>query len=144
MKRELMWAPDIGQYALRIGCVPVARGKRGQAIAKMLSDVDRGAADPGQLIIYPQGTRIAPGVKAPYKVGTALLYEQTGQPCVPAATNVGLFWPRKGIYRKPGLAVVEFLPRIEPGLGRDAFLARLQNEVETASNALMKEAGFDA
>lgn len=144
MKRELMWAPVIGQYALRIGCVPVARGKRGQAIAKMLSDVDRGAADPGQLIIYPQGTRIAPGVKAPYKVGTALLYEQTGQPCVPAATNVGLFWPRKGIYRKPGLAVVEFLPRIEPGLGRDAFLARLQNEVETASNALMKEAGFDA
>lgn len=144
MKRELMWAPVIGQYALRIGCVPVARGKRGQAIAKMLSDVDRGAADPGQLIIYPQGTRIAPGVNAPYKVGTALLYEQTGQPCVPAATNVGLFWPRKGIYRKPGLAVVEFLPRIEPGLGRDAFLARLQNEVETASNALMKEAGFDA
>ncbi|ASP20790.1 1-acyl-sn-glycerol-3-phosphate acyltransferase [Antarctobacter heliothermus] len=144
MKRELMWAPVIGQYALRIGCVPVARGKRGQAIAKMLSDVDRGAADPGQLIIYPQGTRIAPGVKAPYKVGTALLYEQTGQPCVPAATNVGLFWPRKGIYRKSGLAVVEFLPRIEPGLGRDAFLARLQNEVETASNALMKEAGFDA
>lgn len=144
MKRELMWAPVIGQYALRIGCVPVARGKRGQAIAKMLSDVDRGAADPGQLIIYPQGTRIAPGVNAPYKVGTALLYEQTGQPCVPAATNVGLFWPRKGIYRKPGLAVVEFLPRIEPGLGREAFLARLQNEVETASNALMKEAGFDA
>lgn len=144
MKRELMWAPVIGQYALRIGCVPVARGKRGQAIAKMLSDVDRGAAVPGQLIIYPQGTRIAPGVDAPFKVGTALLYEQTGQPCVPAATNVGLFWPRKGVYRKPGLAVVEFLPRIEPGLEREAFLAQLREEVETASNTLMKEAGFDA
>lgn len=144
MKRELMWAPVIGQYALRIGCVPVARGKRGQAIAKMLSDVDRGAVLPGQLIIYPQGTRIAPGVVAPYKVGTALLYEQTGQPCVPAATNVGLFWPRKGIYRKPGLAVVEFLPRIEPGLDRDRFLKQLREEVETASDALMKEAGFDA
>ncbi|SNS81331.1 lysophospholipid acyltransferase family protein [Antarctobacter heliothermus] len=144
MKRELMWAPVIGQYALRIGCVPVARGKRGQAIAKMLSDVNHGAADPGQLIIYPQGTRIAPGVVAPYKIGTALLYEQTGQPCVPAATNVGVFWPRKGIYRKPGLAVVEFLPRIEPGLGRDKFLERLRDEVETASDALMKEAGFDA
>ncbi|WP_417206403.1 lysophospholipid acyltransferase family protein [Antarctobacter sp.] len=144
MKRELMWAPVIGQYALRIGCVPVARGKRGQAIAKMLKDVQDGAALPGQLIIYPQGTRIAPGVKAPYKVGTALLYEQTGQACVPAATNVGLFWPRKGIYRKPGLAVVEFLPRIEPGLDRDSFLQQLQGQVETASNALMKEAGFDA
>ncbi|WP_305968789.1 MULTISPECIES: lysophospholipid acyltransferase family protein [unclassified Mameliella] len=144
MKRELMWAPVIGQYALRIGCVPVERGKRGQAIARMVKDVARGAAVPGQLIIYPQGTRIAPGVKAPYKVGTAILYEQTGQPCVPAATNVGLFWPRKGIYRKPGLAVVEFLPVIQPGLEKYAFLERLEKEVETASNALMKEAGFDA
>ncbi|MCR9275248.1 MULTISPECIES: lysophospholipid acyltransferase family protein [Mameliella] len=144
MKRELMWAPVIGQYALRIGCVPVERGKRGQAIARMVKDVARGAAVPGQLIIYPQGTRIAPGVKAPFKVGTAILYEQTGQPCVPAATNVGLFWPRKGIYRKPGLAVVEFLPVIQPGLEKYAFLERLETEVETASNALMKEAGFDA
>lgn len=144
MKRELMWAPVIGQYALRIGCVPVERGKRGQAIARMVKDVARGAAVPGQLIIYPQGTRIAPGVKAPFKVGTAILYEQTGQPCVPAATNVGLFWPRKGIYRKPGLAVVEFLPVIQPGLEKYAFLEKLEAEVETASNALMKEAGFDA
>ncbi|WP_300533938.1 1-acyl-sn-glycerol-3-phosphate acyltransferase [uncultured Mameliella sp.] len=144
MKRELMWAPVIGQYALRIGCVPVERGKRGQAIARMVKDVARGAAVPGQLIIYPQGTRIAPGVKAPFKVGTAILYEQTGQPCVPAATNVGLFWPRTGIYRKPGLAVVEFLPVIQPGLEKYAFLEKLETEVETASNALMKEAGFDA
>ena len=144
MKRELMWFPVIGQYALRIGCVPVERGKRGQAISRMLRDVAKGEADPGQLIIYPQGTRIAPGVKAPYKVGAALLYEQTGHPCVPAATNVGVFWPRKGIIRKPGLAVVEFLPVIEPGLGKEAFLDRLQHEVETASNKLMQEAGFDA
>ncbi|MGS5044114.1 lysophospholipid acyltransferase family protein [Mameliella sp. RP-9] len=144
MKRELMWAPVIGQYALRIGCVPVERGKRGQAIARMVKDVARGAAVPGQLIIYPQGTRIAPGVKAPFKVGTAILYEQTGQPCVPAATNVGLFWPRKGIYRKPGLAVVEFLPVIQPGLEKYAFLERLETEVETASNALMNDPGFDA
>ncbi|MCR8548057.1 1-acyl-sn-glycerol-3-phosphate acyltransferase [Salipiger sp. P9] len=140
MKRELLWAPVLGQYALRIGCVPVDRGKRGAAIAKMLQDVDRGTAEPGQLIIYPQGTRVAPGVHKPYKVGAALLYEQTGQPCVPAATNVGAFWPRTGIYRKPGLAVVEFLPVIAPGLPKDAFLKQLAEEVETASDALYAEA----
>ncbi|EAU45801.1 lysophospholipid acyltransferase family protein [Salipiger bermudensis] len=140
MKRELLWAPVLGQYAMRIGCVPVNRGKRGAAISQMLKDVDRGAIEPGQLIIYPQGTRVAPGVKAPYKVGAALLYQQSGQPCVPAATNVGLFWPRKGIYRKPGTAVVEFLPVIEPGLSKHAFLARLEQEVETASEALHQEA----
>lgn len=143
MKRELMWAPVIGQYALRIGCVPVDRGKRSQAIRRMLADVDKGRLEPGQLIIYPQGTRIAPGIRAPFKIGSAVLYEELGQPCVPAATNVGVFWPRKGIYRKPGLAVVEFLPRIEPGLSKADFMKRLEAEVEEASNRLMREAGFD-
>ena len=144
MKRELMWAPVIGQYGLRIGCVPVNRGKRSQAIKKMVKDVEKGTQHPGQLIIYPQGTRIAPGVKAPYKIGTAVLYEELGQDCVPAATNVGVFWPRKGIYRKPGLAVVEFLPRIKAGQSRQDFMDKLEGEVETASNALMREAGFNA
>jgi len=142
MKRELMWAPVIGQYALKIGCVPVDRGKRSEAIKGMVRDVSRGRQQPGQLIIYPQGTRIPPGVSAPYKVGSGVLYSELGQDCVPVATNVGVFWPRKGILRKPGLAVVEFLPRIREGLDRKAFMKQLEAEVETASNRLMKEAGF--
>jgi 1-acyl-sn-glycerol-3-phosphate acyltransferase len=142
MKRELLWTPFLGQYALRIGCVPVNRGKRGAAIAKMKSDVQAGTAFPGQLIIYPQGTRVAPGVAKPYKVGTGLLYEQLEQPCVPVATNVGVFWPKRGILRKPGVAVVEFLPRIEPGLPVPAFMARMEAEVEASSNRLMRDAGF--
>ena len=143
MKRELMWAPVIGQYALRIGCVPVDRGKRSQAIGKMVRDVARGRQEPGQLIIYAQGTRVAPGVKRPYKIGAGVLYEELGQTCVPAATNVGVFWPRTGIYRKPGLAVVEFLPEIAPGLSKAAFMQRLETEVEAATDRLMRDAGVD-
>lgn len=143
MKRELMWAPVIGQYALRIGCVPVDRGKRAQAIRKMVEDVAKGRQEPGQLIIYAQGTRVAPGAKRPYKVGAGVLYRETGQACVPAATNVGVFWARKGIYRKPGLAVVEFLPEIAPGLSKELFMQRLEIEVEGASDRLMREAGFE-
>lgn len=142
MKRELMFAPILGQYGLRIGCVPVNRGKRGAAIKKMLDDVRTGKQQGGQLIIYPQGTRIAPGVSAPYKAGTGALYAQMGQPCVPVATNIGVFWPKKGITRKPGLAVVEFLPRIEPGMDPKPFMALLEERIETASNALLDEAGF--
>lgn len=142
MKRELIYAPFLGQYALKIGCVPVNRGKRGAAIIRMKADVAAGAAEPGQLIIYPQGTRVDPGVSMPYKVGAGLLYEQLGQPCVPVATNVGLFWPKLGILRKPGLAVVEFLPPIAPGLKVQDFMARLEAEVETHSDRLMAEAGF--
>ncbi|MCU0903901.1 MAG: 1-acyl-sn-glycerol-3-phosphate acyltransferase [Tabrizicola sp.] len=142
MKRELIFAPFLGQYALRIGCVPVNRGKRGAAILKMKADVAKGAAEPGQLIIYPQGTRVAPGDAKPYKVGTGLLYEQLEQPCYPVAANVGLFWPKRGILRKPGLAVVEFLDPIAPGLPVSEFMAHLETAVETHSNRLMAEAGF--
>ena len=142
MKSLLKWAPILGWFALRIGCVPVDRGKRREAIRQMLADVKSGRVEPGQIIIYPQGTRVAPGASLPYKVGAYVLYEQTRQPCVPAATNVGVFWPRHGVLRKPGLAVVEFMPPIEPGLDQPAFLGRLEAEVEGASDRLMAEAGF--
>jgi 1-acyl-sn-glycerol-3-phosphate acyltransferase len=142
MKRELLWTPILGQYALRIGCIPVNRGKRGAAIKKMVDDVGRGAMRPGQLIIYPQGTRVAPGVQVPYKIGTGAIYAALGQDCVPVATNVGVFWPRHGILRKPGLAVIEFLPPIKAGLARGDFMARIESEIEGASDALMSEAGF--
>ena len=144
MKQELRFAPILGWYALRIGCVPVNRGQRGQAVRKMLADVAEGRSEPGQLIIYPQGTRVAPEAKVPYKVGTGLLYEQLGQPCYPVAANVGLFWPKRGILRKPGLAVVEFLPPIPPGLPVPEFMAQLETQVEVRSNSLMAEAGFKA
>lgn len=140
MKRILMYAPFIGQYGLRIGCIPVDRGKRGAAIEKMKRDVEKGQADPGQLIIYPQGTRVAPEDKKPYKVGTGILYEQLGQPCVPVAINVGHFWPKRGVYRKPGTAVIEFLDPIEPGLPVKDFMHRLEHEVERRSDALLAEA----
>jgi 1-acyl-sn-glycerol-3-phosphate acyltransferase len=142
MKRELIYAPILGWFALRIGSVPVDRGKRGAAILKMMADVKSGVQKPGQLIIYSQGTRVAPGVRAPYKAGTAALYLQMGQDCVPVATNVGVLWPKRGILRKRGLAVVEFLPTIPQGLTSAEFMAKLENAVEPASDALMAEAGF--
>ena len=144
MKRILMYAPVLGQFGLRVGCIPVERGKRGLAIKKMVADVAAGRALPGQLIIYPQGTRIAPGVKAKYKVGAGILYTELGQDCVPVAANVGVFWPKRGIYRAQGTAVIEFLPRIPAGMELTAFTAKLQDVIETRSNELMREAGFTA
>lgn len=143
MKREILWMPVIGVYAYRIGCVPVNRGKRGAAIKKMLDDVKQGLTAAGQLVIYSQGTRVKPGEKRPYKIGTYALYEQMGQPCVPVATNAGLFWPKGTILRKPGLAVVEFLEPIAPGAEQRAFMSALEAQVEGRSDALMREAGFD-
>ena len=142
MKKLLLFSPILGQYAWRVGCVPVDRSKGGAAIAQMVKDVTATMRQPGQLVIYPQGTRVAPGDWKRYKIGTGILYETMGQPCVPVATNVGLFWPKRGIYRRPGVAVVEFLDPVAPGLSKDTFLSRIEAEIETASNRLMAEAGF--
>lgn len=143
MKKELLWAPFVGWYAKRLGCIPVDRGRGGEAMRKMVADVKAARSDqPGQLIIYPQGTRVAAGATKPYKVGVGVLYAQLKRDCVPAATNVGVFWPRHGLLRKPGLAVVEFLPRIPAGMRVDAFMTRIEPAVEDASNRLMAEAGF--
>jgi 1-acyl-sn-glycerol-3-phosphate acyltransferase len=142
MKKELTWTPFVGFYAKAIGCIAVDRGKRGAAVKQMVADVKAGSARPGQLIIFPQGTRVAAGATKPYKIGIGALYKETSQPVVPAATNVGVFWKRHGIMRHPGLAVVEFLPAIEPGLATDAFMSQLEDVIETRSNDLMQEAGF--
>ncbi len=144
MKKELLWAPILGWYATRIGCVPVDRGRRSQAMAEMVANVKAGRQKAGQLIIYPQGTRVAAGATKPYKIGVGVLYGELGQDCVPAATNVGVFWPRHGLLRKPGLAVVEFLPRIPAGQPIESFMATIEPVIEGASNRLMAEAGFVA
>lgn len=142
MKKELRRAPILGFYAARIGAAPIDRGTKSKAIAQMMQGLEKTSGQASQLVIYPQGTRIAPGVRKPYKVGAAVLYERLGKTCVPAATNVGVFWPRHGIYRKPGTAILEYLDPIPSGLSPRDFMTRLETEVEQASDALMIEAGF--
>ena len=143
MKKQILWTPIVGFYAKRVGCVAVDRGKRGQAIKAMVEGVKTSPTEPGQLIIFPQGTRVAPGDRPPYKVGVAVLYQEIGTPVVPVACNVGVFWPRQRIYRQPGVAVIEFLPVIEPGLPLRDFLTEIESVLETRSDALMREAGFN-
>ncbi|WP_145104852.1 lysophospholipid acyltransferase family protein [Cereibacter sediminicola] len=143
MKKQLAWIPLMGWMAIKAGFIPLDRGKRGVAIKRMMADVEKGRATPGQLIIYPQGTRVAPGRHLPYKMGTAALYAQLEQDCYPVAANVGVFWPRHGIYRRPGTAVIEFLPPIPPGHTAATFMVELEGAIETASNRLIAEARAD-
>jgi len=92
-----------------------------------------------QIIIFPEGTRTAPGAPPAYKQGITNLYVATGVPCVPVALNSGLFWPRRRFLRYPGTIVLEVLDPIPQGLEREAFAARLQNDIETASARLIAE-----
>jgi 1-acyl-sn-glycerol-3-phosphate acyltransferase len=136
MKRELLRAPVFGWYAQRVGAVPVDRGGGSAALRAMVDALIHRDRTGGQIVIYPQGTRVPPGDARPYKIGVHAVYDESGLPCVPVATNVGAFQPR-GVAVHPGEAVVAFLPVIEPGLAREPFMARLEAEIEAASTALL-------
>lgn len=142
MKRELVWAPVIGFYGWRLGCPPVARGKKGSAINKMVKHLEADK-DVGQTTIFPQGTRVLPGAKDRYKVGAGVIYTRMQKTCVPVATNVGVFWLRRSPVRKPGTAVLEFLEPIPAGMELREFMAKLEDVIETNSDRLMVEAGFE-
>lgn len=142
MKRELKWAPILGFYAMRIGAAPVKRGDKSKAVGQMMKGVERNHGEASQLVIYPQGTRVPPGTYKPYKVGAAVICERLGKPCIPVATNTGVMWPKRGILRHPGVVVMEYMAPMPEGLGLNAFTKELEARIETASNALMAEAGF--
>jgi len=144
LKREPNWIPLFGWYSLKARMVPVDRGGSITAI-KAMSKKARETTDQGrQLIIFPEGTRRAPGAEPNYKQGVIHLYRRLGQPCLPVALNSGQFWPRRRFMRYPGTIIVEFLPPIPPGLPPKVFFGRLQENVETASNKLMEEANRNA
>jgi 1-acyl-sn-glycerol-3-phosphate acyltransferase len=141
MKRELFWIPFHGWFSYKFKMIPVDRDKGPAALRRMLAEAKTRAAAGREIIIFPEGTRRAPGAPPDYKTGVFLLYEALGIPCVPVALNSGLFWPRRSLKRYPGTIIVEFLDPIPPGLSKREFLPRLQATIETASNRLIAEAG---
>lgn len=142
LKKELTYIPLFGWFCLKFKHIVVDRAAGPSALKKMTADARAAASIGRQIMIFPEGTRVAPGAAPAYKPGAVALYNQLDMPCIPFALNSGLFWPRRKFIRRPGTIVVEFLPPIEPGLDRKTFTNRLQNDIETATNRLLDEAGF--
>ena len=132
VKRELMWIPFFGWLLWKADQVPVDRKAKGGAMAGMIESARKALGAGRQIVIFPEGTRTAPGAPPAYKGGLASLYAATNVPCVPVALNSGLFWPRRKFLRYPGTIVLEVLDPIPAGLDRETFAARVQQEIETA------------
>ena len=130
--------PEFGFPGLKAGdqwCLCAARWEAARAAGKKaLRDMRLAgktlAAQGRSMLIFPQGTRIAPGVDHPYEIGVFALYEATGLPVVPVALNSGHVWPRNSWIKYPGLVTVEFLDPIDPGLDRKSFMATLKQRIE--------------
>ena len=137
LKQELLKLPVFGWYMAGTRMIAIDREASSAALRQMVADAKDRLAHGRQIIIFPEGTRQAPGAPADYKPGVAALYRELGLPCYLVATNSGEHWPARGSRLTPGLAVFEFLPPIPPGLKRGEFMRELEKRLEQASTGLL-------
>jgi 1-acyl-sn-glycerol-3-phosphate acyltransferase len=138
LKRELLFLPLFGIYLQKAGHIAVDRSAGARALKKMLAAAKLRRDQGRDILIFPEGTRVAVGSHLPFQPGVAALYSQLDLPVVPVALNSGLYWGRRSFHKKPGTISVEFLPAIPPGLPRRAFMAELEERLEAASMRLAK------
>jgi 1-acyl-sn-glycerol-3-phosphate acyltransferase len=139
MRKELAHIPFYGWYCARAGMIVIDRDAGAKALRQLIADARERMAQARQLVIFPEGHRMAPGAAGEYKPGIAALYRDLGLPCTPLATNSGYHWPAHGLLRRPGTIVYQFLEPIPAGLARAEFMRVLEERIETASAALAAE-----
>lgn len=139
LKRELIFIPVYGWYLLKARQIVIDRSGRARALKRLVREAGAAIAAGRPVVIFPQGTRVAPGERRPYLPGLAAVYGRLGTAVTPVAVNTGLFWGRRSFVKRSGTAVFEFLPPIPPHLEREAFAAALESQIEAATDALARE-----
>ncbi len=139
LKRELMLVPFFGWYLARAGSIAIDRKGGAGALRRMLAAARPVAAAGRPIVIFPEGTRVAPGERRPYHPGVVALYQALALPIVPAAVNSGLFWGRRSFVKHSGRIILEFLDPIPPGWPRLRLMSELEQRIETATDILERE-----
>jgi 1-acyl-sn-glycerol-3-phosphate acyltransferase len=140
MKAELLSIPLYGWFCRKFELIPIQRELGPAALRKMVREARTRAAEGREVVIFPEGTRKAPGSPPDYKPGIIFLYQDLKVPVCPLALNSGVFWPRHSFLRYPGTIVVQFLDPLPPGLPREEFVSKLRSGIEAASDRLAEEA----
>ncbi len=139
IKKELFYVPFYGLYALRMGMIFIDRRGHAKSLRRLVKFAQERIAAGRPIVIFPEGTRVVPGRKLNYRPGVAALYSELNVPVVPVVHNSGLHWPKKSFRKYPGTIILQFLPPIPPGLPRQDFMKRLEEEMEGAAARLMAE-----
>ena len=126
VKRELMAVPLFGTLMRTSGMIAVDRSGGMAAMRGLLRDGMAAAAEGRQIVIFPEGTRVAPDVRAPLHPGVAALAARTGLPVIPVVTDSGRLWGRRAFRKQPGTIRVQLLPPLPAGLPRAELLQRLE------------------
>lgn len=139
LKAELGRVPVFGAFARTAGFVFVDRLAGGSAMRALIRGGREAAARGGQLVIFPEGTRAAPGATPRYLPGVAALAGALSLPAVPVAHDAGAYW-RAGTERRPGTARFEVLEPIPAGTPRPALMSELERAIEERTDALVASA----
>ena len=142
MKKELLRIPLYGWQARRAGMIPVDREGGGPALRAMLRAATAAVADGRQVVIFPEGTRTAVGLRVAYQPGVVAIAAGTGAPVVPVATDSGRVWGRRHFLKRPGLIRISVMPPLPAGLNRARMLTALETGIEDETDRLMAEPQF--
>ena len=135
LKKELIFIPIFGWYLKKIGSISIKRNKVTkdnlgffEDISKMINKTQR------PLIIFPQGTRVNPEERPPFKKGAGRIYEELKISCQPVAINSGYVWPKRGFKKSNKDIVISILPKIVSGMDKNEFVKNLENKIYTELN----------
>ena len=130
LKKELLKIPLFGLYLKKIKSIEIVRDTTTkdnlnffEKVASIIKNENR------PLLIFPQGTRLKPDEKVPFKKGVGRIYETLNITCIPIALNSGYVWPKKGIIKYPGKIIISILEQIKPGMSRDEFTKNLEDKI---------------
>ena len=139
LKKELTKLPLWGWYTRFAKHIVVDRKAGGAALKSMIRQTREILEEGRSVVIFPEGTRTSPGETGTYFPGIAALYSQLDVPIVPVAVNSGIFWGRRSFRKQPGKIILEYFPPIQPGMGRKAFMQKLETTIEEGSRKLEAE-----
>ena len=130
LKRELILIPIFGWYLKKIGSISIKRNKVTKDNLGFFDDIKKAIKNTNRpLIIFPQGTRVKPEERPPFKKGVARIYEELNISCQPIAINSGYVWPKKESKIPYRQIIISILPSIDCGMDKNEFTNNLERSI---------------
>lgn len=131
LKKELLRVPFFGWGLAMLSPIAIDRSARREALQQLIEQGRERLAAGFCIVIFPEGTRIAPGQRGKYRPGGARLAVETATPVIPVAHNAGLCWERNAFIKRPGLVTVSIGSPIDPqGMNADQLARRVEDWIE--------------
>ena len=130
LKKELLLIPIFGWYLKKIGSISIQRNKITKDNLGFFESISKRVTTSNRpLIIFPQGTRVLPEERPPFKKGVSRIYEELNIACQPVAINSGQVWPKKGSKKVNKIITISILKSISAGLQKEKFLQILEKDI---------------